>query len=214
MDFGKALEAMKAGKKARRTTWNHSGKLSIGSKEQFGKELFVWYNSERNSNSYGIHPIDTSEILADDWEIIEDIPKVKIETSIEEYYVCPKCKKSNIYWPSMERDNIHACVQCGKKMELYREDKKEENGCVRDPDTYNILYGYTTDGNISSSNQNVRTFEIRIGGTWIMNIKCSQYQIEQSNIPYAFKDVRGNNIAWSSGGNGLGKMTITEQKGD
>lgn len=88
MDFSKALQAMKVGKKVRRTNWNHSGRLSIGAKENFGKEIFTMWHSELNSNSCALHVMLTEEIFAENWEIIDDTQKVKIELTNGEHHTC------------------------------------------------------------------------------------------------------------------------------
>lgn len=58
--------------------------------------------------------------MADDWEIIEDIPKVQIHKSISETFICPQCKKSDDYWPSYEQEvaefGYFRCVMCNQKI--------------------------------------------------------------------------------------------------
>ncbi len=74
MDFSKALEAMKEGKKVRRSNWENGAYLSIGLKEQYGTETIIltsYIDGVRLDSHYC--PI-SRDLLVGNWELVEDIP--------------------------------------------------------------------------------------------------------------------------------------------
>lgn len=72
MDFGKALEAMKAGKKIRRTSWEKGISILLGTKEQYGDDITIASYIMKNGSEIEMYPLRIHDILAEDWEILED----------------------------------------------------------------------------------------------------------------------------------------------
>lgn len=61
MDFSEALKAMKAGKKAWRLSWNHND----------GYWLHIEWGAFRFDDGV-VYGLDAEDLLATDWEIVED----------------------------------------------------------------------------------------------------------------------------------------------
>lgn len=95
MDFGKALEALKAGKKVRRPymypEWVELGNVSnLNDPPDCYKRLIIRDKTESSIDYWKPDDADGDiDILAEDWEILEDFPEVKLH--IKEYFTCPKC---------------------------------------------------------------------------------------------------------------------------
>ena len=103
MDFSKAFEAMKNGKKVKKSGWN---------------DVYIIF--EAPDNFYRFRPsglkedwyFGNNDILAEDWEIVEDIQEVKLH--IKEYFTCPKCGHENI---GFHLDNgVSTCTKCGTRV--------------------------------------------------------------------------------------------------
>lgn len=92
MDFGEALKAMKSGKKIRRSTWTDGAYLILGTEEQYGKEIFNYHSNGQDIDCIESMTIWTDALLAEDWEVIEDLQEVNVITETVEYYICPVCK--------------------------------------------------------------------------------------------------------------------------
>lgn len=122
MDIGEAIKALKEGKKIRRAS-NPNVILYVDKIGQFFTtdtipSLIREENGEwRHSDLYG-----RLELFAEDWEVIEDIPKIKLQRSTEAYYECPKCKRTDsiiVYIENVHNnDTLHECRYCGQKFNL------------------------------------------------------------------------------------------------
>lgn len=99
MNFGEALEALKQGKKLERTGWNGRGlfiyyvpaakfkALTEVAKRELGEE--VQYNEyfalKNANNTVSTWAPSVSDALAEDWQIVEDVPKVTADQWTKEY---------------------------------------------------------------------------------------------------------------------------------
>ena len=117
MDFSDALKALKEGKKVRRQSWNSGSYLFYGTKEQYGTEQLLLYSCNENISHCGIYGISNREVFAEDWEILPDIPKVKLFQSKEIHFICPKCQsqQEHLVYVEDKADEIHECRFCGHK---------------------------------------------------------------------------------------------------
>ena len=73
MNFGQALEALKDGKKVSRDGWNGKGmhvELTKGVDFQFS-ELLPFFVIKNIKNSFNTWVPSVSDILADDWCVVE-----------------------------------------------------------------------------------------------------------------------------------------------
>lgn len=76
MDFGKALEALNGGKKIRCASWETGAYIMIGSEEQYGKDVFLYCSRRFNREcSAVIDTISVYNVLAEDWETVDDLKK-------------------------------------------------------------------------------------------------------------------------------------------
>jgi len=128
MNFSEALEAMKAGKKVIRPSKSFETyrigqfpldepgtKTDIIAENYFFKKLSV-FGSE--------------EILAEDWEIVDEYPKVEIET----YFKCPCCQKRSVFDKKFllvdpEGREIVECRYCKNKVEIVKVDHGTKACC-------------------------------------------------------------------------------------
>lgn len=110
MDFSKALEAMKAGKKIKKLGWNKTH-IIFESPDVF----YRVYPSGLKEDWY----FGNNDILAEDWEIVEDIPKVQLRAS--EMFFCPNCRQPN-HGPFIENTN-GTCKYCGQVVKLLPKDE-------------------------------------------------------------------------------------------
>lgn len=110
MKFYEVQPALEAGKKI--THHNLRGKFISIEKEEaniFGKTLVLTISDHLRKFGYSL---DTFDLFADDWEIIEDIPEVKLR--VTEYFICPSCQHKNY---GFHLDNgISICDKCGQRV--------------------------------------------------------------------------------------------------
>ena len=130
MNFSEVLEAMKAGKKVRRTCWAHDGVLYIGTKEQYGHDLFLRVDQKIGGSFVGVHNVNTEEILAEDWEIVDEYPKVELKT----YFECPRCNQISHFDAEFllvdpKGRDIVECGHCRNKVEIVKKDQETKTCC-------------------------------------------------------------------------------------
>lgn len=113
MKFYEVQQALEEGKKIRRSDMN--GYLIF--EDRYEAQPKIRYVLAGSFCSLPYH-IGESELLADDWEIIEE---ATIKTKTIKYITCPKCKKD------LELTDIHVyrrlCGFCNTNIELKNEDK-------------------------------------------------------------------------------------------
>ena len=119
MKFYEVQPALEAGKKI--THHNLRGKFISIEKEEaniFGKTLVLTISDHLRKFGYSL---DTFDLFADDWEIIEDIPEVKLFRSKEILYKCPKCERTSekIVYSEDKPKTIHECHYCGQKFRFW-----------------------------------------------------------------------------------------------
>lgn len=69
MDFGKALEALKAGKKVTRTAWESDHAFLVKfHEEESDKDLLGWSSDNHPQQVY--HP-SADDLLAEDWQEVQ-----------------------------------------------------------------------------------------------------------------------------------------------
>lgn len=123
MNFSEAFEAMKAGKKVRRPDMFPDEyltfQLSLGSGNPMHKEP---QRMKNGSDRWTYHRFSVKEMEADNWEIIEDVPEVKLQQSNDTYFICPQCGKYRelqVYSEDISNNNnIHTCYNCGKRVRI------------------------------------------------------------------------------------------------
>jgi len=117
MDFSKALEALKAGKKVTRPVFN--GKSLTKCK------LLDVFEFEYEIKEYKLSCCD---VLAEDWVIIEDIPEIKLFRSKEIRLECPKCGRESeqIVYQEDKKETIHECRYCGQKYRFSNLDEMKQ----------------------------------------------------------------------------------------
>lgn len=108
MKFYEVQRALETGKKITRKTFN--GKNLVKS------PLMSIATFENSFAEYKFSYIDI--IIADDWEIIEDIPEVQIQIDINELFTCQRCGSEQEFWPSMREKETFACCRCGQKHKM------------------------------------------------------------------------------------------------
>ena len=123
MNFSAALEAMKAGKKVRRSCWGYGITLHIGTKEQFGHDLFYRKHQTRPDIGIEFYRIHDIEILAEDWEIVDEYPKVELL----QYFKCPRCNEESVFKKELllvdpKGRDIVECEECRTKIEIVKND--------------------------------------------------------------------------------------------
>lgn len=141
MDFSDALKALKEGKKVRRQSWNSGSYLFYGTKEQYGKEQLLLYSCNENGSHCGIYGISNREVFADDWEILPEIPKVKLFRSKDILFICPKCQsqQEHLVYVEDKPDTIHECRFCGQKFKFSNLDEMKKMFYKIDFEKYNEL---------------------------------------------------------------------------
>ena len=130
MNFSEVLEAMKAGKKVRRTCWAHDGVLYIGTKEQYGHDLFLRVDQKIGGSFVGVHNVNTEEILAEDWEIVDEYAKAELKT----YFECPRCNQISHFDAEFllvdpKGRDIVECGHCRNKVEIVKKDPETKACC-------------------------------------------------------------------------------------
>ena len=122
MDFSKALEALKAGKKVKLPEFEEGTYLELKN-----GNYYIKYKSGSIKNYFSAIPIRYT--LAEDWEIVEDIQEVPIKITVSETFTCPSCKTSGEYWPSNKEDvdavGYFFCGKCGQKIKPCMPSDKE-----------------------------------------------------------------------------------------
>jgi len=73
MDFGKALEALKAGKTVRREAWDIGYYLTLSFGGCDEKKTFAFHSGHINDILLDPDHLHGSSILADDWVIVQDV---------------------------------------------------------------------------------------------------------------------------------------------
>lgn len=63
---------------------------------------------------YSPYHIGESDLLADDWEIVEDIPEAHIQLEYKYFYIC-KCTATQYV---KYGEAFHVCGNCGMKTKL------------------------------------------------------------------------------------------------
>jgi len=144
MNFSAALEAMKAGKKVRRSCWGYGITLHIGTKEQFGHDLFYRKHQTRPDIGIEFYRIHDIEILAEDWELVDEYPKVELK----QYFKCPRCNQNSMFDKKFllvdpKGRDIIECENCGNKVEIIKNDHGTKACCgevinPKDPDANNF----------------------------------------------------------------------------
>ena len=110
MNFSAALEAMKAGKKIRRPAYGDS--FCYITYPENGEPI-VW-KSDCGAKKFYSH-----EILAEDWEIVKEMPEAIVQTKTEEYFLCPYVGCTGKYNYEFFKDkDIMKCSYCGKKFRI------------------------------------------------------------------------------------------------
>lgn len=118
MDFGKALEALKAGKNVRQSTWNINYYIiydNVHDKNEYPFGSFDGITTYKDGTySRNLFEFTPEHLIAEDWEIVEDIPEVKLH--VKEYFTCPKCGHVNI---DINIENTFpTCRECGIKVKI------------------------------------------------------------------------------------------------
>lgn len=103
MDFSETLKALKAGKKVKLPEFEECTYLELKN-----DDYYIKYKSGSIKNDFSAIPIRYT--LAEDWEIVNDIPEVKLRSS--EYFICPGCQHIN-YGFYLD-DGVSTCKNCGK----------------------------------------------------------------------------------------------------
>lgn len=107
MDFGKALEAMKNGKKVRRPTMSSNQHIIY---DNIYESKFVLVTlSEERLNCPVEYRFSIDDLLAEDWEIVEEHLPVKLQCRY--YVICPLCKRE---FRISSRNNEFICGRCNK----------------------------------------------------------------------------------------------------
>lgn len=118
MNFGDAFKALKEGKKVRRPYMKHFNlqiaKVSDSHENVKFNETLIACSEDDNITRF---TIPNEDIIAEDWEIVDEIPDVEVKTATVEYYICPSCKtKVTVYNYQLVRE----CGYCGKIVNLKR----------------------------------------------------------------------------------------------
>jgi transcription elongation factor Elf1 len=132
LNFGEALETAKNGMKIRRPDFVDGVYWYWD-----GKEMKTHDNNDKfNGGWFSAFP--ARHVYAEDWEIIEDLPKVKIYRSNDTYYECPKCHKTDeiiVYSEDIKnKGTLRECRFCGQKFNIINSDEfynKEPNEEVK-----------------------------------------------------------------------------------
>jgi len=114
---------MKARKKVRRSCWGPGITLHIGTKEQFGHDLFYRKHQTRPDIGIEFYRIHDIEILAEDWEIVDEYPKVELL----QYFKCPRCNEESVFKKELllvdpKGRDIVECEECRTKIEIVKND--------------------------------------------------------------------------------------------
>lgn len=74
------------------------------------------------------HCISENELLAEDWEIVDDIPEIQLFQSKEIRYSCPKCGRESeqIVYPEDKTTAVHKCHYCGQKFRFKNLEEMKE----------------------------------------------------------------------------------------
>lgn len=94
MNFSEALDAMKRGEKVRRSCWNSWQYV------RYDKDKNIFWDNFKNKNKEEVvEGFNDFTILADDWYIVVDIPKVGdiVKCEGEEYGIITYCYGNGRY---------------------------------------------------------------------------------------------------------------------
>jgi len=121
MNFSAALEAMKAGKKIRRSAYGDS--FCYITYPEIGEPI-VW-KSDCGAKKFYSH-----EILAEDWEVVDEYPKVELKT----YFECPRCNQISHFDAEFllvdpKGRDIVECGHCRNKVEIVKKDPETKACC-------------------------------------------------------------------------------------
>jgi len=107
LKFYEVQPALESGKKIKRGNWNF-GHLIIS-----GNTICALFQG----NCYSEYDFRARDILADDWEIIEDIPQIKLFRSKDIFFICPKCQRhqEQLVYSEDRDETVHTCRHCGQK---------------------------------------------------------------------------------------------------
>jgi len=112
MNFSAALEAMKAGKKVSRPSKSfETYRIGQFPLDEPGTKTDI---IAENGIFKKISVFGSEGILAEDWEIEDEYPKVKLFRSKDIYYQCPKCRRisEQLVYPEDNPDEIKTCRHC------------------------------------------------------------------------------------------------------
>jgi len=116
MDFSKALDAMKAGKKVRLDDMNKGVYIKILDVPNDEHKFWIFDPTLK-------HPVkfyfSNGALLSEDWEIVPDIPEVQLRAS--EMFYCPNCLEPN-HGPFLNSKNVE-CKECGLVVNLLHKDE-------------------------------------------------------------------------------------------
>ena len=116
MDFSETLKALKAGQKVKLPEFEEGTYLELKN-----DNYYIKYNSGSIRNYFSAIPIWYT--LAEDWEIVEDIPEVKLERNFT--FFCPNCQTHRVLQqlkiPDFEKEVV-TCGNCGTKVKFTNSD--------------------------------------------------------------------------------------------
>ena len=108
MKWYEVQPALEEGKKLRRTSWSKGDYISYNNSA-------INYNTA--SNIIVRFSCNQNEVLADDWEIVEEVPVASTCKDVRYQYECPTCKEIS---SSIHADGLVNCAGCGGKIKLKR----------------------------------------------------------------------------------------------
>ena len=118
MKFYEVQPALEAGKKIRRKSM-YENIVGIS----LSKCLRNVYVEVYTDGSEGIWETDSHSLRADDWEIIEDLPKATIHPENRYFYECRCSAKQYV----KVDDEFHVCGNCGLKVQIIPIVPKEDS---------------------------------------------------------------------------------------
>jgi len=114
MDFSRALEELKKGKKVTKNTQRFSYLKVVPTVAELKRISSFDKNNDIIDEVWSASTVD---FFSNDWEIIEEIPEVELHRSIELYFNCPKCSETQeqLIYPEDDKHEVKECRFCGQK---------------------------------------------------------------------------------------------------
>lgn len=128
MKFFEVQPALESGKKIKRHEWKHY--LHIDEVKAFPMldmvvRHIIVYNDDGTTDVKYFKSFD-DDLLADDWEIVEDIPEAELHREIKYFYVC-KCTATQY----VNLDNeFHVCGNCGMRTKIIPQRRIKDYGLI------------------------------------------------------------------------------------